>query len=79
VPKRLSGPEHLDAAHDCFEDLTKARASGDWPKVAALAAEAQAHLSMALLVWQLSSAPGPLLAGRQGQRWLNSTGVEQPR
>lgn len=79
MPKRMSGPDHLDSAHDCFDDLAKARASEDWPKAAALAAEAQAHLSMALLAWQLSAAPGALLAGRQGQRWLSSAGIELPR
>ena len=79
MTRRMSGPDHLDAAHDCLDDLAKARQQQDWPQVAALADAAQAHLSMAAFAWQVSSVPGAALAGRQGQRWLTSAGAEQVR
>lgn len=79
MARKMTGPDHLEAGHDCLDELAKARQQGDWPKVAALAAAAQAHLSMASMAWQVSSAPAALLAGRQGQRWLATAAVEQAR
>lgn len=79
MPRRTSGPDHLDAAHECFEDLAKARRDEDWPKVTALADAAQAHLSMASLAWQISCAPAAVLSGRSGQRWLGAAAVDQTR
>lgn len=79
MARTMSGPENIDAARDCLDDVAKARQQQDWPKVAALAAAAQAHLAMAELAWQVSSIPGSALAGRQGQRWLSSAGVDQVR
>lgn len=79
MARRMTGPEHLDRAHDCLEELAKARRDGDWGRVSALADAAQAHRGMAEVAWQVSTAPAVALAGRQGQQWLDAVGVERPR
>lgn len=78
MARKLSGPDHLDAAHDCLDDLARARSAADWPRVSALAAAAQAHLAMASFAWQMTM-PGAALAGRHGQRWLAASGLDQIR
>ncbi len=79
MPRRPSGPDHLDSANDYLDAMTKAHRDEDWAKLSTLAAAAQAHLSAASLAWEVLSAPGGILAGRQGQRWREATGVEAPR
>lgn len=79
MARKMTGPDHLEAGHDCLEDLAKARQQEDWPRVTALAAAAQAHLAAASIAFQVSSAPAALLSGRQGQRWLAASAVEQVR
>ncbi|MFI7470528.1 hypothetical protein [Nonomuraea sp. NPDC049646] len=77
--RKLTGPEHLAEAHDCLDELAKARRESDWGKVAALAEAALAHQGMAVLAWQVLSAPSAVLSGRQGQQWLDAAGVDRPR
>lgn len=74
--KKLSGPEHLDQAHECMDALARARREADWPTVVALAEAARAHLEMASFLWQVSSAP-VVFAGRQGQRWADAAGIDR--
>lgn len=79
MPRRTSGPDHLDAANDYLDAAAKARAEQDWAKLFALAAAAQAHQSMASLAWQVSCAPAAVLSSRAGQRWLSAAAVDQAR
>lgn len=79
MPRNMTGPEHIEAAQTCLADLGQARRDVDWARVAALAAAAQAHLAMADLTLRLHTAPSSVVAGRQGQRWLEAVGVDLPR
>lgn len=79
MPRRPSGADHLDSANDYLDAMTKALKEEDWAKLSTLADAAQAHLSAASLAWEVLSAPGGLLSGRQGQRWREAAGVETPR
>lgn len=79
MARKLSGPEHVEQAHECLDGLAGARREADWPKVAALAEAAQAHLAMAEFGRSLLTGPAAVVAGRQGQRWLDAAGVEVPR
>jgi hypothetical protein len=79
MARKLSGPDHLDQAHECLDGLVRARREADWSQVAALAAAAQAHLGMAEFARSLLAGPAAVVAGRQGQRWLDAAGVEVPR
>ena len=76
MPKPMTGPAHLDAVASYLDDMADARKNQDWPRLHALAAAAQAHLSAAEFAWRLahaSTAPGE----RQAQRWLDAAGVER--
>ncbi|TDD54613.1 hypothetical protein E1286_05335 [Nonomuraea terrae] len=75
----MTGPEHLSEAADCLDELAKARRESDWAKVSALAAAAEAHTSFASTALEVASAPAAVLAGRQGQQWLDAAGVERQR
>jgi hypothetical protein len=77
--KRTSGPEHIEEAQACLADMDQARRDGAWPKVAALADAAHAHMDMARLAWTLQQAPATAAGGRQGQRWLDAAGVDPSR
>ncbi|MGC5012489.1 hypothetical protein ACLQ2R_17130 [Streptosporangium sp. DT93] len=79
MPKKLTGPEHLDQAHELLADLAQARQDADWPRAAALAAAAQAHVEMAQLCCDLLRASAAGLSDRQGARWLDAAGVDRPR
>ncbi|MGA4989839.1 hypothetical protein [Nonomuraea bangladeshensis] len=79
MTRRKTGQEHLDAAQECLEEMTRARRDGDWAKVSGLADAAQAHAAVAAVAQQVITAPAILLAGKQGQQWMDAAGVDRPR
>lgn len=79
MARKLSGPEHVEQAQECLDGVARARRDSDWPAVTGLAAAAQAHLAMAEFGRSLLVGPAAVVAGRQGQRWLDAAGVEVPR
>lgn len=74
MSKLLSCAEHLDAMHTYLEDMPDARHTKDWPRLHALAAAAQAHLSAADFLHRISDRPTGL-DGRTGRRWLDAASV----
>jgi hypothetical protein len=62
-----------------MQEMDQARRDGAWPKVAALADAAHAHMDMARLAWNIQQAPAGAVGGRAGQRWLDAAGVEPQR
>lgn len=75
MSKKMTGPEHVDMAHNYLSDLAQAHKEGDWAKMSALAAAADAHLRMADLALAVSLAPAAVSTSRQGTQWLTAIGA----